>query len=158
MSQNFKILSPREKILLRPARVIGDITTSKRERYYLDEDSVTKSEIDYNPGLNKIIREVIDNSIDEYIRTKGEYANKIDITISDIGEIEVKDNGRGIPISMTKDPEGREIMIPEAAWTRIDAGSNYDDEEDNMTIGQNGEGAALTNTFSIKFVGETTNV
>jgi DNA gyrase/topoisomerase IV subunit B len=156
--QNFKILHYVDKILKRPARVIGDIKTSKHDKYYLDDDNIKKGEIDYNPGINKIIREIIDNSLDEYIRTDGEYANKIEINIEDDGTIQVKDNGRGIPIEDTIDPDGNSVSIPEAAWTRVDAGSNFDDEDDNTTLGQNGEGAALTNIFSVYFKGETTNV
>ena len=154
---SFKILSPVQKVLKRPARVIGDIKTTEHQKFTFS-DSIKNENINYNPGLGKIIREIIDNSIDEFIRTNGEYSDKIDIQISDDGYISVKDNGRGIPIKMTHDHEGREILIPEAAWTRIDAGSNFDDDEKNQTAGQNGEGAALTNIFSVDFKGETTNI
>ena len=153
---SFKILSPVQKVLKRPARVIGDIKTTEHQKFTFSE-SIKNENINYNPGLGKIIREIIDNSIDEFIRTNGEFSDKIDIQISDDGYISVKDNGRGIPIKMTHDHEGREILIPEAAWTRIDAGSNFDDDEKNQTAGQNGEGAALTNIFSVDFKGETTN-
>lgn len=154
---SFKILSPVQKVLKRPARVIGDIKTTEHQKFTFS-DSIKNENINYNPGLGKIIREIIDNSIDEFIRTNGAYSDKIDIVISDDGYISVKDNGRGIPIKMTHDHEGREILIPEAAWTRIDAGSNFDDHDTNQTAGQNGEGAALTNIFSVDFKGETTNV
>ncbi len=154
---SFKILSPVQKVLKRPARVIGDIKTTEHQKYTFS-NTIKNEIIQYNPGLGKIIREIIDNSIDEFIRTEGKFSDKIDIVISDDGYITVRDNGRGIPIKMTHDHEGREILIPEAAWTRIDAGSNFDDDATNQTAGQNGEGAALTNIFSIDFKGETTNI
>ena len=56
-----------------------------------------------------------------------------------------------------KDEHGNEIdkLAPEAVWTELKTGSNFDDHNDATQIGQNGEGSTLTNIFSKKFIGET---
>jgi len=156
---NFKILDNIQKVLKRPNRAIGDIALSEHAIFVLEDSKIAQQTVLYNPGLNKIIREVIDNSVDEHIRTNGEYATKIDITIDfETGELSVTDNGRGLPITEVRNVDGSKILLPEAAWCLLNAGSNFDDDADNATMGQNGEGVALTNIFSKKFRGETTNV
>ena len=156
---SFQILTNIEKVLKRPNRAIGDSSTSEHEKFLLNNNKISSEIVNYNPGLNKIIREVIDNSVDEFIRTNGEYANRIDITFdSETGEIQVQDNGRGLPIQEVQNIDGSTLLLPEAAWCLLNAGSNFDDDESNTTIGQNGEGAALTNIFSTYFKGVTTNV
>jgi DNA topoisomerase-2 len=159
LSNKFKILDNIEKVLKRPNRALGDIALSTHNIFILSNNKISQEEVLFNPGLNKIIRETIDNSVDEYIRTNGEYANKIDINIdSKTGEITVSDNGRGLPIIEVDNLDGTKILLPEAAWCLLNAGSNFDDDSNNTTMGQNGEGVALTNIFSKQFKGETTNV
>ena len=128
-----KKISRRDKVLLRPNRFIGSVLPYETERYIFDGEKFTKSKINYSPGLIKIIREVIDNSIDEAIRTNMSFANKIDISISEDFEgswITVTDNGRGIPIIETVGDDADGSMMPEDAWCTLDAGANFDDEED----------------------------
>jgi DNA topoisomerase-2 len=106
------------------------------------------------PGLLKIINEVIDNSVDEYIRTDGQHANKISIDIEG-DKITVSDNGRGIPIEdVTVEGTDETELRPVLAWTRARAGSNFSDDE-RTTIGMNGVGSFCTNVFSTEFTGET---
>jgi DNA gyrase/topoisomerase IV subunit B len=152
---SFKILDYIEKTLKRPARVIGDISTEKHSKYVFINGEVKKKEVTFNPGINKLIREIIDNSIDEYIRSKGSASTKIEVFITEDGSIKVTDNGRGIPIIPVKDPEGNDILMPEAAWTRLDAGANFDDKADNTSMGQNGEGSAAVCIYSVLFKGNT---
>jgi DNA gyrase/topoisomerase IV subunit B len=159
MKQNIvKKISRRDKVLLRPNRFIGSILPYETERYIFNGDLFKKTKLSYSPGLIKIIREVIDNSIDESIRTNMQFANKIDIVVDKAFEgdwITVKDNGRGIPIIETEGDEADGSMMPEDAWCTLDAGANFDDEDDNTTMGQNGEGVSLTNIFSTDFIGST---
>ncbi len=153
---NIKKISDIEKVLLRPNRFIGASSFVEEERYVYKDGKMLKTKAKYVPGLIKIIREVIDNSIDEGIRTSFKHANKINISLSS-DTITVTDNGRGIPIKPLEGINDDGMMMPEGAWTLLSAGSNFDDEEDNTTLGQNGEGVALTCIFSEYFKGTTIN-
>lgn len=145
-----KILSDKEHVLKRPAMYIGSTVSEPHDRFIFGEYKTVK----YVPGLIKIISEVIDNSIDEAIRTNFEYANKIEVTI-DGTTVTVKDNGRGIPQADVTTPEGKVIPSPVAAWTRTKAGSNFGEDATRKTVGMNGVGSSLTNIFSKEFIGET---
>ena len=151
------LLSDKSHVLKRSNRYLGSIIKCTISRFYLnDDDEIVYGDIDYVPALIKIIREIIDNSIDEYIRTNGRYANKIKIIIGK-DQIIVEDNGRGIPVVNAVDENGNEIdiLMPELAWTNLKAGSNFDDNEDSTTPGQNGEGSSLVAIWSKEFIGET---
>lgn len=149
-------ISNRSKVLKRPARFIGAVTETAQDSYIIENNKIIKKKLNYVPGLIKIVEEVIDNSIDEAVRTNYNFANKIDIKTSE-SELSVQDNGRGIPVIPTKNEDGTdgETLMPEGAWTLLNTGSNFDDEDDNITMGQNGEGVSLTNIFSKEFRGET---
>jgi DNA topoisomerase-2 len=110
------------------------------------------SKIQYTPALFKMINEIIDNSIDEHIRTAGNFATKIDVTIKD-STVTVTDNGRGIPQEFIETPEGEKIQRAVAAWTRVNAGTSF--EETRTSIGANGVGSASTNFLSASFYGTT---
>lgn len=147
----FMLLDDRSHVLKRPSMYIGSTSVEPHNRFLFGN----YGSISYVQGLVKIIDEIIDNSVDEAIRTKFDFANKIEIDI-DSDTVSVKDNGRGLPQKMVATPEGGEIPLPVAAWTRLKAGSNFDDTN-RVTQGMNGMGAALTNTFSARFVGDTCN-
>jgi DNA topoisomerase-2 len=119
------------------------------ERFVRGKWETTK----YVPALNKIIDEILDNSIDEAIRTEFKHANKIDVSIS--GEwVTVTDNGRGIPQDEIYDSASDEyIKRPVAAWTRVNAGTSF--TEDRVSIGANGVGSSCVNFVSSEFQGET---
>ena len=107
----------------------------------------------YVPALSKMVDEILDNAIDEAIRTNFKFANKIDVSVKN-GVVVVTDNGRGIPQDEIFDEaSGDKILRPVAAWTRVNAGTSFDDER--VTIGTNGVGSAATNFLSSKFVGKT---
>lgn len=148
--QVIKEISDRDHVLLRPGRYIGQINEVEEKRLLFNGTSLSFKEIKYVPGLLKIIREVIDNSIDEHIRSQRKFANKIDVSIVNDEFIVVKDNGRGIPNEISENGK----HYAELAWCRLKAGSNFDDTDENK-IGQNGEGVCLTNIFSKIFIGET---
>ena len=152
----FKQLSDTEHVLHRSARYIGSITSTKASRFYLVDGVIKYGEIEYVPALLKLIREIVDNSIDNAIDNNFKYGNKISITISK-DKIIVQDNGTGIPVKLAKDSKGNNLpeLIPTLAWCSLRAGSNFEDKEDNTTMGQNGEGAVLANIFSTLFIGET---
>lgn len=145
-----EILSDRQHVIKRPAMYIGSVS---KENYEVFIDGKLKT-IGYVYGLVKIIEEVLDNSVDEAIRTNFKFANKIDVKLTNT-EVTISDNGRGIPQDVVITPEGEETLGPIVAWTRTKAGSNFSNDEQRETGGMNGVGSALTNFFSSLFVGET---
>ena len=150
------LLSDTEHILKRSARYLGATTETTTTRFYIKDGSYAYGEVTYVPALFKLIREVLDNSIDEACRTNYKYANEIKIKMSK-EFISIEDNGRGIPVIQAEDSQGNKLedLMPTLAWCSLKAGSNFSDSDDNTTIGQNGEGSSLTNIFSTKFIGET---
>lgn len=147
---DFKILTDRDHILLRPNMYIGSVSLEDHEQFIAGK----WTKLSYTPGLVKIINEIIDNSIDEAIRTDFKFANKIDVIINEEFII-VTDNGRGIPQDYVLTPNGEKILRPVAAWTQTKAGSNFTD--DRVTVGMNGIGSSLTAIFSKKFIGITSD-
>ncbi|AUM58622.1 DNA topoisomerase II large subunit [Proteus phage phiP4-3] len=147
-----KILSDREHIIKRSGMYIGSSSSENNEQFLFGEYTTIK----YVPGIVKIIDEIIDNSVDEAIRTNFKFANKIEVSIEN-DTVTVKDNGRGLPQALVLTPEGDEIPGPVAAWTRPRAGGNFGDDSERKTGGMNGVGSALTNIFSTMFVGVTCN-
>lgn len=146
---DFKVLSERDHIRKRPAMYVGAVTPTDMSGI-INFEYQTKSVV---PALLKIINEVIDNAVDENIRTDGKFADSIAVTMEDEGlngyKVTVKDNGRGIPV---KQYDG--VYQAELAWTRARAGSNFDDSG-RTTIGMNGVGSFATNCFSTDFVGKS---
>jgi DNA gyrase/topoisomerase IV subunit B len=147
---DFKVLSDKEHCLKRPNMYIGSIDEELIEQFVFGK----YQSIPYVAGLAKIINEVIDNAVDEAIRTKFKHANQIKVDINN-HSVTITDNGRGIPQDEVIDTDGSKIPRPVAAWTKTKAGSNFNDDENRVTIGLNGVGSALTNFFSTKFVGKT---
>ncbi|QPI17964.1 DNA topoisomerase large subunit [Pectobacterium phage POP12] len=144
-------LSDRDHIRLRPNMYLGSVNIKTQDRFIKGE----YRPVSYVEGLVKMINEIIDNSLDEAIRTKFKHANKIDVVITNDTVI-ISDNGRGIPQDDVRTPSGDIVPKPVAAWTLAKAGSNFDDEE-RVTLGMNGVGSFLTNCFSSLFIGETAN-
>lgn len=145
MTDNFKLLSDAEHIRKRFSMYGGSQVVQEETAFVRAE--FTK--VNYVGGLLKIINEIIDNSVDEHVRTKGEYANRIDVDIDPDGTITVNDNGRGIPAVEINTPDGKEYQMV-AAFTRARAGSNFDDEN-RESIGMNGVGSMITFVTSTKF-------
>ena len=146
-ASDFKILSDREHILLRPNMYIGSVNEEKIDTIVNFEYKT----LTIVPGLLKVTNEIIDNSVDEAIRTKFKHANEIavDITYEPMlneWALSVADNGRGIPSVKYGD-----IFQAEAAWTQAKSGTSFSDNR--TTIGANGVGSFCTNVFSKEFIG-----
>lgn len=157
MKQNKIVkLSERTHVLKRSARYLGSIVPQTVHRPIIENNKIVFRDIQYVFAFLKIIREFLDNSIDEYVRTSGKFANEIKINIDD-KKVIIQDNGRGIPVKSAYDEQGNELpeTMPELAWANLRAGSNFEDNEDDTQIGQNGEGASLGVIFAKKFIGET---
>lgn len=88
-------------------------------------------------GIYVLIKEVIDNCIDEFIMGFGK---RIDISISDDGEVRVRDYGRGIPLGKVID-----------CVSRINTGAKYNDDVFQFSVGLNGVGLKAVNALAESF-------
>lgn len=152
-------LSDREHVLLRPNVYIGSVNLEEEVGWVYNPENkhFEYKTYSYIQALLKIVNEIIDNSVDEAIRTNFEKANVIKININDINKkavVSVTDNGRGIPIENIIGINGKEVSQLEAAFTRAKAGSNFSNDN-RKTIGTNGVGSFCTAVFSESFIVET---
>lgn len=154
IDNKIEMLSNKDHCLKRPGMYIGSVSYEEHERFLFGEFKSIK----YVAGVLKLVDEIIDNSVDEAIRTNFKFANKISVNIDlETNKISVEDNGRGIPQATVITPEGEEIPGPVAAWSRTNAGGNFGDDKERVTGGQNGVGSSLTNIFSVLFTGTTSD-
>lgn len=147
---SIKKLTDRDHIRQRPAMYIGAVNTTKTMEYISKDDKIQYTEINYVPGLIKIINEIIDNSVDVAIKTNFKSSNEIKINMSAL-QFSVEDNGTGIPVKKSDDGH----YLPELCWNHARAGSNFDDDKNRTQIGMNGVGSYATACFSKKFIGVT---
>ncbi len=117
---SIKSLDWREHIRLRPGMYIGKLGDGSSQ----------------DDGIYILIKEVIDNSIDEFVMGNGK---KIDIDIKD-GEVRIRDYGRGIPLGKVVD-----------CVSRINTGGKYDSEAFKKSVGLNGVGTKAVNALSSSF-------
>ena len=117
---NIKTLEPREHVRLRPGMYIGKLG---------DGSSV-------DDGIYILLKEVVDNSIDEF---RMKFGKRIDVKISD-GKVIVRDYGRGIPLGKIVDV----VSI-------MNTGGKYDDGAFKKSIGLNGVGTKAVNFLSSYF-------
>lgn len=117
---NIKSLDWQEHIRLRPGMYIGKLG---------DGSSM-------DDGIYVLLKEVIDNSIDEYVMG---YGKNIDIEIND-GRVRVRDYGRGIPLGKVVD-----------CVSKINTGGKYDSKAFKKSVGLNGVGTKAVNALSNYF-------
>lgn len=153
IEKQYKKLNEVEHCLLRPGRYIGAVTPHSENTFVYDLalKRMVKRDVIYNPGFLKLFDEVVSNSVDHSKRPEGKGLDIIRVEVDEKdGSISIYDNG-GIPV--LKHSEYNQ-WVPEMIF-ELRAGSNFDDDDQSMLTGQNGEGAALTNIFSKKFIVET---
>ena len=152
VEQIYRKLSEVEHVLLRPARYLGTTASAPTRTYYVENDKVVWGEVTYSPAFVKLFDEIISNSADFSKTPEGKHLNKIDVVIDQVtGLISVQDNG-GIPVVKHKEYSQ---YIPDMIFGELRSGSNFDDEADSTSTGQNGEGSTLTNIFSKAFTVDT---
>ena len=145
-SNDIKELSTIEHILIRPNTYLGGTKPAQFMEWVLDEnDKLVYRPLSYTEGLKKCCTEIVDNSVDEYIKTNGKFSTKISITI-DKNTFTCEDNGRGIPVKKTQTGE----WMPMVALCRPMSGSNFTDDN-RLSIGTNGLGAKIASVFSKSF-------
>lgn len=89
-----------------------------------------------NDGIYVLLKEVVDNSIDEFIVGFG---NRIDIQIAD-NRVKVRDYGRGIPLGKVVE-----------CVSQINTGAKYNDDVFQFSVGMNGVGTKAVNALSSYF-------
>lgn len=89
-----------------------------------------------NDGIYVLLKEVIDNSIDEYIMGFGK---RIDVALKD-NRVKVRDYGRGIPLGKVVD-----------CVSEINTGAKYNDDVFQFSVGMNGVGTKAVNALSSYF-------
>ena len=114
-------LSPREHIRLRPGMYIGKLGDGTQA----------------DDGIYVLIKEVVDNSIDEFIMGAGK---RIEIAI-DGDKVSVRDYGRGIPLEALAD-----------AVSKMNTGGKYGGDAFKKTVGLNGVGVKAVNMLSTHFL------
>lgn len=144
-------LSDREHVLLRPSMYVGGVDLIEKEEYVLTNGKFEFQKLKFVPGLIKITNEIIDNAVDEAVRTNFNYGNRIDVVMTN-SSVEIRDNGRGIPVVAIGDS-----YAPVVAFCEARAGSNFSDDEKRTTIGMNGVGSFATNVFSKVFKATTSD-
>lgn len=144
-----------EHVLLRHDMYIGSIAHSERNGLFLNPDTKTFEYriVSVVDGLLKIINEILDNSVDEAVKTAFKFGTAISVTVTD-DTITIEDNGRGIPTDKDKKTG---MFKAELAFCAKQSGSNFDDKHGRTSIGMNGVGSFCTNAFSKYFFVDTCN-
>ena len=148
MKEVYKKKTSREHILERPNMYIGANNLISSTEYILENDKMIQKDVEFVPGLLKIINEIIDNSVDIAIKTDFKGCDEVSVKM-DEEYIEIVDNGPGIPVKKNEDEE----YLPFVCWGYAMSGSNFDNDENRKAIGMNGVGSYCTNVWSKKFTG-----
>lgn len=152
IEQIYRKLTEVEHVLQRPGRYLGTIGVVSNQTYAIVDDKVRWGQYNYSPAFIKIFDEIISNSADFSKREEGKHLNKIEVDINQTtGEISVYDNG-GIPVVKHSEYDQ---YVPDMIFGELRSGSNFNDEDESIGTGQNGEGSTLTNIFSKKFTVDT---
>ena len=118
---NIRHLSDMEHVRTRPGMYIGRLGDGS-----LPED-----------GIYVLLKEVIDNSIDEFKMNAGK---RIEVDIEDNLRVSVRDYGRGIP-------QGKLVE----AVSMLNTGGKYDSKAFKKSVGLNGVGVKAVNALSLRF-------
>lgn len=117
---DIKTLEWREHIRLRPGMYIGKLG-----------DGTSPDD-----GIYVLLKEVLDNSIDEYMMG---YGKSISVTIEN-GNVTVRDHGRGVPLNKVVDIS-----------SQMNTGAKYDNKAFKKSVGLNGVGIKAVNALSSYF-------
>ena len=118
---NIRSLEWQEHIRLRPGMYIGKLGDGSSP----------------DDGIYILLKEVIDNSIDEFVMGAGK---TIEVAVRD-GSVTVRDYGRGIPLGKVVD-----------VVSKMNTGAKYDSKAFKKAVGLNGVGTKAVNALSSEFV------
>ena len=119
--ENIRHLSDMEHVRTRPGMYIGRLGDGS-----LPED-----------GIYVLLKEVIDNSIDEFKMNAGK---RIEVDIDEQLRVSIRDYGRGIPQGKLKE-----------AVSKLNTGGKYDSKAFKKSVGLNGVGVKAVNALSARF-------
>jgi topoisomerase-4 subunit B len=118
--EHIRSLDWKEHIRLRPGMYIGKLGDGSA----------------YDDGIYILLKEVLDNCIDEYVMGHGK---KVEITIEG-ARVTVRDYGRGVPLGKVVD-----------VVSKINTGAKYDSKAFKKSVGLNGVGTKAVNALSSYF-------
>lgn len=119
---SIKTLDPVTHIRTRPGMYVGEPGTGAM----------------YHDCIYILMKEVIDNSVDEFVMGKGK---RIDVNVNyDTGETSVRDYGRGIPLGKVVD-----------CVSQMNTGGKFDSDAFQFSAGMNGVGTKAVNALSSFF-------
>jgi len=125
--ENIRSLDWKEHIRMRPGMYIGKLGDGSAQ----------------DDGIYILIKEILDNSIDEFVMGNGK---EVEIKVED-GRIIIRDYGRGIPLGKVID-----------CVSKINTGGKYDSKAFKKSVGLNGVGTkavnALSDYFSVQSIRE----
>jgi topoisomerase IV subunit B len=122
--ESVRSLDWKEHIRLRPGMYIGKLGDGASQ----------------DDGIYVMIKEIIDNSIDEYVMGHG---RKIEVSIEE-QTVTVRDYGRGMPLGKVAD-----------CVSKINTGAKYDSKVFKKAVGLNGVGAKAVNALSSQFIAQS---
>ena len=118
---NIRSLEWQEHIRLRPGMYIGKMGDGTAP----------------DDGIYILIKEVVDNAIDEFVMGAGK---TVEISVQN-GSVTVRDFGRGIPLGKMVD-----------AVSKMNTGAKYDSKAFKKSVGLNGVGTKAVNALSSRFL------
>ena len=120
-AENITVLEGLEAVRKRPGMYIGSVSAK---------------------GLNHLIYEMVDNSVDEHLAG---FCSEIQVILEKDGSATISDNGRGVPVDMHQ----KGVTAARLVYTTLHAGGKFDDSAYKTSGGLHGVGATVVNALSV---------